>query len=80
MRHDGVRSAEQRDLGIVDIPAVRREQPGAEEVVLGEILRRTKAMVSQHVFRLPATLGQVDRISEIVFLSEVADGMQQLGR
>ena len=37
-------------------------------------------MVSQHVFHLPGTLGQVDRVSEIVLLREVADGVQELRR
>ena len=72
--------AEQRDVGIVDVPAVRREQPGAEEVVPGEKSGRTKAMVPHHEIDLGATLRQVDRVAEIVFLSEGADGAQQLGR
>ena len=74
------RAAEQRDLGIVDVPAVRREQPRAEEAVLVEKRRRTKAMVSHHEIDLGVALGQVDRVSEIVFLGEGADGVQQLGR
>ena len=74
------RAAEQRDIGIVHVAAVRREQPRAEEAVLVEKRRRTKAVVLHHEIDLGAALGQVDRVSEIVFLSEGADGLQQLGR
>jgi len=78
--NDRAGAAKQRDLGIVDVATVRRKQPGAEEVVLGEILRRAKAMVAQHVLHLPGTLGEVDRVSEIVLLRKVADGVQELRR
>ena len=33
VRNDGAGAAEQRDIGIVDVAAVRREQPRAEEAV-----------------------------------------------
>jgi len=59
---------------------VRGEQPGAEEAGLVEKRRRTNAMVSHHEIDLGAALGQMDRVSEIVFLGKGADGLQQFGR
>ena len=80
MRNDGAGAAKQRDFGIVDVPAVRREQARTEEVVLFEESRRTGAMISQHELDLGAALGQVDRVPQIVLLSKRADGVQELGR
>src|ERR1039458_4650934 len=44
VRNDGAGVARQRDLGIIDVSAVRREEPGTGEVVLLEKSRRTNAM------------------------------------
>ena len=79
MRNDGAGPAKQRNIRIIDVPAVRREQPRAEEAVLVQKRRRTKSMVSHHEIDLGNALGQVNRVSEIVFLGERADGVQQLG-
>ena len=74
------RLGQQRDIAIVHVPAVRREQPRAEEAVLGEKRRRTNAVVLHHEIDFGAALRQVNRVSEIVFLGEGADRLQQLGR
>ena len=80
VRNDGAGSAEQRDIGLVHVAAVRREQPRAEEAGLVEKRRRTNAVVPHHEIDLGAALRQVDRVAEIVFLGEGADGLQQLRR
>ena len=66
--------AQQRDLFVVDVAGVRREQPGAEEAVPVQILRRTEAVVHHHELVLGAALVQMDRVAEIVRLGKVANG------
>ena len=66
--------AEQRDLLVVDVAGVRREQPGAEEAVPVQILRWTEAVVHDHELVLRAALVQMDRVPEIVRLGKVAHG------
>jgi hypothetical protein len=70
----------QRNLGIVDIAAVRREQPGAEEIVLAKKSGRANAVVLHHVVDLGMGLIEMDGVAQIVFLGEIADGMEQFGR
>ena len=74
------RPAEQRDVGVVDVAAVRREQPRTEEAVPVEKRRRAEAVVPHHELDFGAALRQVDRVAEIVFLGEGADRLQQFGR
>ena len=80
MRNDRPRLPQQRDIAIVDIPAVRREQARAKEAGLVEKRRRTHAVVPHHEVDLGHALRQMNRVSEIVLLGERADGLQQLGR
>jgi hypothetical protein len=80
VRHDRAGAPKQRDLGIVDVPAVRREQPRAEEAVLVEEGRRTKTMVPHHELDFGVALIQVDRVSQIVLLGEGANRLQKFGR
>ncbi len=80
VRNGGAGVAEQRDLGIVDVPRVGREQSETQEVVLIQIGRRTNAMEFQHELELGAALVQMNRVSQIVLLGKGADGLQQLGR
>ena len=75
VRNRGAGSAEQGDLGLVDIPGVCREQPGTKEVVLIKVFRWTDAVVPHHELELGAALIQMDGIADIVFLGEGADGL-----
>ena len=80
MRDDRPRPAEQRDLAVVHVAAVRGEQPRAEKAVLVEKRGGTKAMVAHHELGFGEALVQVNRVSEVVLLGERADRLQQLGR
>ena len=72
--------AEQRDVGIVHVAAVRGEQARAEEAVPVEERRGAHAVVLHHEVHLGAALRQVNRVAEVVLLGERADGLQQFGR
>ena len=80
VRDDGARLAEQRDVGVVDVAAVRREQPRAEEAVLGQERHRAHAVVLLHVGDFGPALRQVDGVAEAVLLGEGVHRLQQLGR
>ena len=80
VRNDRPRLSEQRDIGIVDISAVRGEQPRAEEAVPVEKRRRPKAMVLLHEIDFGDALVQVNRVAEIVLLGKGAHGLQQFRR
>ena len=78
MRHDRARLAQQRDVRIVDVPAMRRKQSRTEKPVPREKCRRAHAVMPLHEIDFGAALRQMDRVAEIVFLGEGADGLQQL--
>ncbi len=74
MRDDRARSTEQRDVGVVDIAAVRGEQARPEKAVLVEKGRRTQAVVPDHEIDFGAALREVNRVAEVVRLGKGADG------
>ena len=80
MGDDGAGAREQRDVGRVDVAAVRREQPCTEEAVPVEERRRTNAVVPHHEIDLGDALRQMDRVSEVVFVGEGAHRLQQFRR
>ncbi len=77
MRDDRPGAGQHRDLARVDVPGVRREQSGAEEVVLVEVGRRPNAVIALHELELGTTLVQMDRVADVVRLGEGADGLQE---
>jgi len=80
VRHDRLRAAKQRDLGIVDVAAVCGEQPRAEETVAIEERRRAKPVIADHEVHFGVALIEVNRVPEIVLLGECPHGLEKVGR
>ena len=74
------RLAQQRDVGGVDVAAVRREQPRPEESGPSRNAGGRSAVVPHHELDLGDALRQVNGVAEIVLLGEGADRLQQFGR
>ncbi len=79
MRDDRPRFPQQRDVGLVDVAAVRRKQPRAEEAVPIEKRRRPQPMMAHHEIHFGAALRQVNRVTDVVLLGESPQRLQQLG-
>jgi hypothetical protein len=79
VRHDGARLGEQRDIAVVHVAAMRREEARPEKAVPIEKCRRTDAVVLDHEVDLGAALREVNRVAEIVLVGKRADGPEQLG-
>ncbi len=80
MRHDGARAAQQRDIAIVDVAAVRREEPWAEKAVPGQVGDGAHAVMAPHELHFGSALREVNRGVEVVRLRKRQHRLQELWR
>ena len=63
--------AQQRDLRVVHVPAVRDHQPVAQEVVGEQVLRRPDAARPHYTFHLQRALGEVNGVPQAVLFRQL---------